>query len=47
MLAENLSLKVHLGAENKIIVSYTLIEVTRKWDEQKSMKMHYCYSIRN
>jgi hypothetical protein len=46
MLAGNLSLKVYLGAHNKII-SYTLIGVTRKLDEQKSIKIHYYYSIRN
>jgi hypothetical protein len=47
MLAGNLSLKVYLGAHNKIIISYTLIGVTWKWDEQKSIKIHYSYSIRN
>jgi hypothetical protein len=45
MIEGNLRIKVHLGAHNEIIISYSLIGVMRKWDKQKSMKMHY--SIRN
>jgi hypothetical protein len=34
VLEGNLRIKVHLGAHNEIIISYSLIGVMRKWDSK-------------
>jgi hypothetical protein len=32
--------KVHLGASNKIIITYIFIGVTRKWDKTEVLVVH-------